>query len=94
MDWAVLELRLRTLEQFLNKIENEPRAREKLTIGLEASRISDKIIHATEPRAFSETEYDTIITNLEHVSLACFMDNMQWARQSIENIRKLSHNDD
>jgi hypothetical protein len=93
MDWAVLELRLRTLEQFLNKIEKSPGPKDKLTIGLEASRISDKIIHATEPRAFSETEYDTIVTNLEHISLACFMDNMEWARKSIENIRSLNSNE-
>lgn len=83
MDGVILLIRCRTLETFLTKIENEKSPSRKLDIALEASRISDKII-ANSPKASEEC-----IRHLEHFSIAVFIDNLSWARESLENIRSL-----
>lgn len=81
MGGVILLIRCRTLETYLSKIENEKNPNQKLNIAVEASKIADKIINMT-PDASEEC-----IRNLEHFSLAVFIDNLSWAHESLENIR-------
>ena len=83
-------IRCQTLDAFLNKIEDTDGVRDRLTVSLEASIISDKIIEFTAKSGFSKTDYDSIILNLEHFSLAVFSDNICWARESLNNVKELA----
>jgi hypothetical protein len=87
MDKAILMIRCRTLETFLNKIEASDF---DVNIAVEASKIADKIIEATSKSGFTGQEYESVRTNLEHFSLAVFADNTRWARESLNNVKELS----
>lgn len=82
---VMLSLRLHTLEIFLNKIENTKNEKERMTLALEASQFSDKIIKLTP-------EDHIIHQNLDFFSLAVFADNITWARECLNSIKNSSVN--
>ena len=89
MDQAILEIRCGTLRQFLNKIDKTESVREKLRIGIEASQIAERIIYHTDHSTFQPSDYVAIMANLEHYSLAVFMNETEWAHESLDNIIKM-----
>ena len=89
MDQAILEIRCGTLREFLNKIDRTESVSDKLRIGIEASRIAERIIYHTDHSAFLADDYVTILANLEHYSLAVFMNQTDWAHESLDNIIKM-----
>lgn len=85
MDRVMLSLRLHSLEIFLNKIENSKTEKERMTLALEASQFSDKIMKLTP-------EDQIIHSNLDFFSLAVFADNITWARECLNSIKNSSVN--
>jgi len=82
---VMLSLRLHTLEIFLNKIENTKTEKERMTLALEASQFSDKIMKLTP-------EDHIIHPNLDFFSLAVFANNITWARECLNSIKNSSVN--
>lgn len=87
MDQAVLEIRCGTLQCFLDRISKTNSESEKLRIAIEASRIADRVLALTPKTQY---DYATIETNLEHFSLAVFCNHMEWAQQSLDNVKEIS----
>lgn len=88
MDQLVLEIRCGTLQCFLDRISKTNSESEKLRIAVEASRIADRVLALTPKYQYG---YETIESNLEHFSLAVFCNQTEWAQQSLDNIKELSH---
>lgn len=91
MDRIILDIRCGTLRAFLDRIETTPNVSEKLRIGVEASKIAEKIIAITNRRAFRPREWDDIEKSLEHYSLAVFCDHTEWARASLDCVLEVIH---
>lgn len=84
MDWVILDIRCGTLSEFINKINRVPTATEKLRIGIEASKISERIVGSTPTWVLLDVE-----RYLEHFSLAVLMDQMVWAEECLSKMRAI-----
>lgn len=90
MERIILQIRCGTLGVFLDRIEKASCESDRLSIAVEASRISDKIIALTNRSEFSLDEWDDIKLCLEHYSLAVFCDQMSWALSSLERVEDIA----
>ena len=87
MNRSILALRLGTLENFLSKIRQATSERSKLDIATEASRMADDILSQTSLKDFSPAEAEKIQTHFEHYSLAVFCDHIDWAQNTLDELR-------
>lgn len=88
MDQLVLEIRCGTLQCFLDRISKTNSESEKLRIAVEASNIADRVLTLTPKDQYG---YEIIESNLEHFSLAIFCNQTEWAQQSLDNLKEISH---
>jgi hypothetical protein len=90
MHRSILAIRLGTLESFLNKIRLATSERARLDIATEASRLADKIKDRTPLESFSPLEAEKIELGLEHYSLAVFCDHIDWAQNTLDELRTIT----
>jgi len=90
MERVILSIRCGTLEAHLDRIEQASDTQERSRRAIDLSGLADKVLSLTPKSAFSEDEYQTLESNLEHIALAVFIENLDWARQSLNNVKELT----
>lgn len=80
MEEWILQMRCRTLRNFLNKIEQAETERDRLKIAVEADELATKILKITPL---------DIVSDLENYSLAVFMDQMEWAHSILDHMENV-----
>lgn len=72
----------KTLYEFLNKIEKSHTERERTALAIEASEISDKIIHLIPTGNFRKE----VERHVEYISYMVFSDDIEPAYESINRV--------
>lgn len=90
MDRAILSIRCGTLEAFLDRVERADSIQERSRLAIDLSGLADKVLAMTPMSEFSAAEYQTLESNLEHIALAVFIENLDWARASLNNVKELT----
>lgn len=90
MERVILSIRCGTLESFLDRVERADSIQERSRLALDLSGLADKVLAMTPRSEFSADEYQTLESNLEHIALAVFIENLDWARASLNNVKELT----
>lgn len=90
MERSILQIRCGTLSAFLDRIETAETEYDRSNKIIEAGKVAEKILKLTPRSEFLSGEWDEIERCLEHYALAVFCDHMGWARDSLEQVRKIA----